>query len=335
MEIPVHSQGDYTVPKIRGFKFEIYQDAGPSGLSSFAPSKFVQPGDDVDIIEGADTAYHRLPYVFVEVKSGVSRDTFGYLPKDALTEADVAQTFIGERNVTLTGTTYGAYTDVANPGRHKSRGDRERIELTVGNKNLRFEQCFSGSESCEHCGSTADRHRIFESTDTKNAALAIHSTLRTNGVGGQFMFGVLEVQGGSKVSRYGAPSSSLYSNTGNFQQFENACKQAHVTAIDSNDVSGWDDLLDCRGEKIKIVGKEKISIKNMKSDFLICAAPKLIQRAVQVWQGNAFQGTMFMTEVWYQQTNTNPNYSDAHTTESCGKCRVMVPRMLCGYKGKV
>jgi len=44
---------------------------------------------------------------------------------------------------------------------------------------------------------------------------------------------------------------------------------------------------------------------------------------------------MFMTEVWCQQTNTNPNYSDAHTTESCAKCRVMVPRMLCGYKGKV
>ncbi|MBK9169318.1 MAG: hypothetical protein IPM24_17900 [Bryobacterales bacterium] len=322
------------MPKIRGFKFELYEDAGPNGLESFVPQKFVQPGDDVAIIEGADTAYHRLPYVFVEVLSGLARDAFGFLPKDALTEAEVVQTSVGLRDVTLTGTTYGAYTDVANPGRHGSRRERERIDLVIGSKNLRFEQCFSGSETCEHCGNTADRHRIYESMDTKQAALAIHGAMRTLGVGGQFMFGVLEVQG-NRVRRYGAPSSSLYSNKANFKQFETACGQLGINPVDPGDPAGWDNLLDCRGKAIDLVGKEKISIRNMKTEFLVCAAPKLIQRAIQVWQANAFQGTMFMTEVWYQQSNTNANYADAHTTESCAKCRVMVPRMLCGYKGKV
>ena len=42
-----------------------------------------------------------------------------------------------------------------------------------------------------------------------------------------------------------------------------------------------------------------------------------------------------MSEIWYDKGPAHANYQHGKPAESCGKCAIMIPRMLCGYKPKV
>ena len=113
-------------------------------------------------------------------------------------------------------------------------------------------------------------------------------------------------------------------------------KDLKLRLITRSDVNEWEYLRDFTGKTITEVGKARINIKNMHRDFLQCAGPKLLQHVLHGYQTDeiSFSGKLFLSEVWYDPRNAHDTYGNASTAESCGKCAILVPRMLCGYKPK-
>ncbi|MFZ3275340.1 MAG: hypothetical protein WA651_15750 [Candidatus Sulfotelmatobacter sp.] len=68
--------------------------------------------------------------------------------------------------------------------------------------------------------------------------------------------------------------------------------------------------------------------------YLVCAGPKLVQHVLQAYQTDEinFKGKLYMSEIWYETRDRHENYGNLATAESCPKCAIMIPRMLCGYK---
>lgn len=77
------------------------------------------------------------------------------------------------------------------------------------------------------------------------------------------------------------------------------------------------------GKKFRTRGGSQISQITIE-DLSACAAPKLLHGAIR-----AGEYPCAMTEVWYDPEQTNTEYPDRHTIESCDACRSTIPFLLC------
>lgn len=88
-------------------------------------------------------------------------------------------------------------------------------------------------------------------------------------------------------------------------------------------------------EPLKDVNGGDIDVAKLKLSYdaaLICAGPKLLQYVNQRSKGKSNE--IYLSEVWYSSTDTHGKYKSQGTIDSCDRCRIVVPRMLCGYKNK-
>lgn len=336
------------MPKTRAERYELYEEVGINGPTSFNPQCILQPNTDVDIVqEGAawskgswtvkvkkkdkeeeievGTRGRRIDYHFVEVEQGPAKGKFGYLPRFSMLDCDLMQAKVGLASVPTTGQTYGAGG--------VPKGDDHQASFVAKGHGLYFQLPFKGKEACPYCGGTVINHSMDESKDAKTAATAVYDALRglRNQIGGGFMIGVLKVVGG-KGGSYLAVSNGYRKDRE--PDLEKIANQLKLTFVDSDEVNAWDYLRDFTGNKITEIGDARVNIKNMYRDFLNCAGPRLLQRVLHSFQGEevTFQGTLFLSEVWFQPGGGHDNYGDRGTAESCEKCAIMIPRMLCGYK---
>lgn len=318
------------MPKTKAEKYELFKDVSVKGSTSFAPAVTLDPNTEIDIIDDVNNYFDKkTTYIYVEVKDGVHRDTFGFLPKFSILACDVLESSAGGRSLATTGVKYG--------GSGTPKGDTGSTGFNVGGHDLNFQLPFQGKDGCSYCGGTIDHHTIEESREVKELAQRVHTSIvNWNPVlpkkkPPQVMIGVLRVEGGKKRSTYLATSGSS-KDLEDFLETQASTWNLHY--VDSNEIKQWEYLRDFTGKRITEVGSEKINIKNVYSDFLICAGPKVIQSVLQSYTSDeiSFKGKLFMSEIWYKPSNTHQNYGNAETAESCPKCAIMVPRMLCGYK---
>ena len=320
------------MPKTKGEKYELFEKVSIQGSESFDPKQVLAPNTEVDILQ-EDAAFCKQEYSYVEVMDGVHKGSFGYVVQFALLECDVLQSKVGLKSVATTGVKYG--------GGGTPKGDTRGTGFGVGKMELNFELPFSGKEGCPYCGGTIDKHQVEESKEAKALAEAVHQGIRTSASpppsGTKFMIGILIVEGakGKKLLAVsnGFPKDKSYNDT-----LAAVAKTNGLNLIEPSDVQQWDKLRDFTGKSIGTLGsgKEKVNIKNVKDEFLVCAGPKLIQQVLQCYQSDEinFTGKLYMSEIWYEQKDKHANYGDKGTAESCPKCAVMIPRMLCGYKPK-
>jgi hypothetical protein len=314
------------MPKTKAEKFEIYQDVHITGSTPFAPAAVLEPNTEVDILDDVENYFDKKnTYIFVEVMDGVHKSKCGFLPKFSVLACDVLETRSGGRSVATTGVKYG--------GSGTPKGDTGRTGFSVRGHDLDFQLPFQGKEGCSYCGGTIDNHSILESKAAKDTALAVHASIAGwTKRPPQIMIGVLCVESKNKTSTLLAVSGS---NKDIEADLEREATRLRAHFVDSDEIQNWDYLRDFTGKKITEVGSEKINIKNLYSEFLICAGPKLIQSVLQSYQTEEieFKGKLFLSEVWYKPSNSHQNYGNAATAESCPKCSIVIPRMLCGYKG--
>jgi hypothetical protein len=322
------------MPKTKAEKYELYKDVTIQGPTSFNPVKILAPNTEVRILVD-ESRISQDSYNRVDVMDGVHFGSTGFVPKFALLECDVHQSRAGLATVETTGVTYGA------GGTPKGKTDQVEFSTGRGRTALYFALPFKGKKGCPECGNSADQHTIEESAEAKRLALAVHTAIGAwaNNVAGGFMIGVLKVEGGKNQSRLAVSSGFKEARE---KDLLTVAEPLGLNLVQLEDVRSWEDLHDFRGEKITELGGEKISIKKRKTDgdtysiFLQCAGPKLLQAVVQPYlsKGFRFEGKLFMSEVWYESGVSHANYADASSAQSCEKCAVMIPRMLCGYKGK-
>jgi hypothetical protein len=320
--------------KTRAEKYELYEDISVKGSKSFSPAIILNPNTEVEIVQ-KDAGFYQKSYHFVAVEEGPHKDKAGYVPAFALLECDVLQSKVGLATVATTGVTYG--------GRGVPKGDTVQSSFLAHGHGLHFELPFKGKEGCPYCGGVAASHTMEESQEARNLAREVHAAIRgwKNNVGGQFMIGVLKVLGEKSRTLLavsdgftGARESPTTKDP--LENLETVADTLKLRLITRSEVKDWEYLRDFTGKKITEVGEAKINIKNMHRDFLQCAGPKLLQYVLHSYQTDEvkFQGKLFLSEIWYEPRNVHDTYGDASTAESCGKCAILIPRMLCGYKPK-
>jgi len=313
------------VAKTKAEKYELFKDVHITGSSSFAPSAILAPNTEVDIID-ADTNYFdkNNTYIYVEVMDGTHKEKIGFLPKFSILACDAVESNVGLSKVTTTGVKYG--------GRGTPKGDTSQTSFVANGHELHFQLPFKGKEGCSYCGGTIESHTIEESTEVKNLALAVHGAISGWAKKpSQVMIGVLRVVDSRGTRNLLAVSGF---NKDFDDSYEKEARKQNVRFISSQEAKEWDYLRDFKGQKISEVGSQKINIKNMYEEFLMCAGPKLLQGVLQAYQTDDinFKGRLFMSEIWYKPSDSHQNYGNAATAESCPKCSVVIPRMLCGYK---
>lgn len=315
------------MPKTRSERYELYRKLKTDGPKSFKPQKLiVAPNTEIEVLVDASDMHH--DYHYVELKDGVHSGRIGYLASKALLECDSMVARVGMSNVATTGAKYG--------GRGVPKGDEYQTSFVARGRGLHFALPFQGKEGCAHCGATVDRHTIDESEDARRLARLVLDDLAglNNRIGGAFMIGVLQVLGPKNSTRLAVSDGFPADRSKDLQTI---ARTRGLMLIDRNDVNDWDRLRDCTGNTIRDVGDAKIDIKRMYRDYLQCAGPKLIQSVLHAYQTDEIdlQATFFMSEIWFNRRDDHANYQHGEAAESCGKCAILIPRMLCGYKPKV
>jgi hypothetical protein len=315
------------MPKTRAEKYELFHDVKISGSTSYDPQVTLAPTTEVEIVN-EDVAFFKSSYHYVEVKDGVYAGRLGYLPKHALLECDVLQARVGLAKVATTGQRYG--------GSGAPKGDTKGTSFVAGGKGLTFELPFQGKEGCPHCGRSADQHTIDESYEARRAAVSVLQALEghRNRIGGEFMIGVLKTVGTKKGRSILAVSDGFPKDR--YADLETIAQNLGLRLIDRSEMSSWGPLRDCTGKAITDLGVARISIQNSKADYLQCAGPKLLQYLLHTYQTDDIdlRDTLFMSEIWYSRRDDHANYQHGQPAASCGKCAVVIPRMLCGYRPK-
>ncbi len=306
-------------------------------LASFNPQVILGPMTKVDILT-TDVKYSRMNIVYVEVLEGPHAKTIGLLPKAAVHQCLVRQVdgptiegSNGTRTVKLTGVKYGATGYVADPD--EAENEFEQGQISLGGKGLMFELPMVRDRVCPSCGGARGDHKILEADVTRQKALALHGALRNPPAGAAFnqqrMLGVImynlkgEWRTRAAISGQQTPPA-----------FIQACDRLKLPYVDDDEYD-MTDLIDMSGQKIgKEWGKEL-------AGQLTCAAPKLVQFVAHFYRGKGEEKSfyrkhpIFMTEVWYNGSNAGAAhaiYPDSQTIDSCDKCRLTIPRMLCGYE---
>ncbi len=337
------------MPKTRAERFELYMYAGAEGTEQYNPSIVLDPATQIEISPEGEYFSSRISYVWVDVKSGPHSGEAGYLPKTAILDCDLVSARVGLTEVGLTGTCYGASGNIPKSRGKTNRHEQGSADFIANGTGFSLKLPFDGKGACQYCLGTADQHKIYESEKAKELALSVHEYLRNPAsrpggapaavVGGEFMIGVLESPKSDRTSRYLAVSNGFKPGNLNVQDniLSAAADRYGLRLITREEVKAWDYLRDFRGKTITEVGEEKINVKNMFREFLNCAGPKLLQQVVQSYQSDTieFKGTLFLSEVWYSGGNAHDSYADRESAESCDRCAVMVPRMLCGYKNRI
>ena len=315
------------MPKTRAEKFQLYKDINITGSTPFAPAKILDPNTEVEILQ-EEAGFYQTSYSYVEVMDGPHAKAFGYLPIFALLACDVLQSQVGLSTVKTTGVTYG--------GSGVPKGETVQTSFVARGHGLHFTLPFKGKEGCRYCGGTAESHTMEESQEAKRLALAVHTAIAgwRNNVGGQFMIGVLQVVTAER-------QRTLLAVSDGFPQpreddLENVADDLRLRFIKRSDVNDWKYLRDFTGKTISRIGATGIDIKNMYRDYLQCAGPKLLQYLLHSYQTDEirFHGKLYLSEVWYEPRNIHEHYGNERTAESCSKCAILIPRMLCGYTPK-
>jgi hypothetical protein len=318
------TSGDYAMPKTKAEKFELYRDVDIKGSTAFAPAAVLEPNTEIDVLDDVTNYFDKKStYIYVEVMDGAHRGKFGFLPKFSILACDVLEARAGLSRVSTTGVKYG--------GSGTPKGDTGQTGFTVRGHDLDFQLPFQGKEGCSYCGSTIDTHTIEESSEVKELAQAVHASIANWAKRpAQTMIGVLRA-----VSTRNSTIMAVSGFNKDFEaDLEREASRLRMKFVTSDEAKDWGYLRDFSGKTITEVGSEKINIKNMYQEFLICAGPKLLQCLLHSYQTEEikFKGKLFMSEIWYKPSDTHQNYGNAATAESCPKCAILIPRMLCGYK---
>lgn len=325
----------YTVAR----KVPIFGDIHNGKLTPFAPARELEPNTKVEVV--ADTAMYAsgLPYLWCFVQSGAYDATSGYIPRHGVFSGYVSK-IVGREGQQFTGVKYGAYKAGAGASRAQDREDVDTIALArtggggsqyltpsaahalPGNPKIEYKELLmANSATCPRCGGDRGDHKLLETVAAKNIALAIHNNFRTLAapVGGAFMMGVL--MGGVRGKRGNVTEKTWFAMSdaapGSAVTAANTyCTANAIRFVKSTDLDG--NLVDFYGDTIDRVDPGALG----------CAGPKLVQFALQ---NPPFPKTLFLSEIWYKAGAPHELYADASTIDSCDRCRVAIPPMLCGH----
>ncbi|HYO65581.1 MAG TPA: DUF4150 domain-containing protein [Archangium sp.] len=192
---------------------------------------------------------------------------------------------------------------------------------------------------CPNCKQSTKTHRVLEHDDSKALALQLSKALESRGEDalkpddngdrtGGYMIGVLICQSGKKY----AAASGLEPPA-----FEAAANQVGLTPCTFG-LGELENPGNIRNFGLKrVVSKDPLVIKEFKvlrhklkqiaggRPALICAAPKLLQRALRDGER-----PYYMTEIFFDPyLKTTSQYKHNETAASCKTCEIQVPLMLC------
>ena len=186
------------------------------------------------------------------------------------------------------------------------------------------ELLMANQATCPRSGRDRGDHKLLETTQATDLVLEFHAHFRSNGVGGAFMMGVLTAMTPGRKDR--ATTSTWFAMSDAApkvaeQAAKNFCTQKGITLVRRKNVD--------EGRFLNFGGEEINHPEVPLAEALGCAAPKLLQ---YVLQKSARQPLLFLSEIWYKAGTAHALDSDAATVDSCDRCRLAIPPMLCGYK---
>lgn len=313
----------------------IYRDVSGGGtLVPFAPKRKLDSNTRVELVYNTTMMANGVPYVWANVLDGIHSGTNGYIPRYGV-HGGYVQGLTGAHGERFTGVKYGAYKETSDASRARDPDDVTLVGVTrtgavdrasKADEEANFvELVMARANTCPYCGGDRGDHKLLETVEARDLVTAIHDDLRTVPVGGAFMMGVLIAygraprKGTSTMHRYFATSDAAGGNA--VTRATAYCTNNNITFVAKAAVDRT--FLNFEGDEIKI--------PHVTADqALSCAAPKLIQYFLQNKPSRV--DAVYLSEIWYKAGTPHSRYTDRGTIDSCDRCRLVVPPMLCGLR---
>ena len=318
-----------------GTKSDFLQRSDVRGhLIPFATPKELFPVTPVELVYDSTMWAKGIPYIFAWVKDPADPEETigGFLPRygvfagyvTGLSKEDTS----GEE---FTGVKYGAYKVSEHASSAETLEDFSSVSIPGKKKGTyNYLELMSAKDAtCPYCGGDRGDHKILETKAARDLAVQCWQVLRQPPVqtgrqpgpptGGEVMIGVLI----RNKERYLALSQGA--STTQTQLARAYCNNNNIRSVETANLE----------EPLKDVNGGDIDVAKLKLSYdaaLICAGPKLLQYVNQRSKGKSNE--IYLSEVWYSSTDTHGKYKSQGTIDSCDRCRIVVPRMLCGYKNK-
>ncbi|MGR2681400.1 hypothetical protein [Chromobacterium haemolyticum] len=318
-------------------KVPIYKDITNGKLISFIPEKSLNSMTKVELIYETALIHFGIPYIWARVIEGNDIGVTGYIPRFGVHTCYIQQ-IPGSHNVDFTGVKYGSYSRSSDASIAKEKSDIYSIGIK-DNSTIKISDYKKMSERdinktsfvnlemakkmCPYCLGQNSDHKILETATARSVALKVHSHLRQNQCGQSFMIGVLEHYSNSKKPSLYCSISKSGEDTTRIQNLTRVfCKANEIKYVTADKIE----------QKLQNLNGDEIKNEHFTSESILqCAAPKLIQYITQRKLYNT-NDNIYLSEIWYQQANSHNLHNDTGSIDSCNRCRIIIPRMLCGFK---